>query len=159
MVFITQIPFFYCNAEVSCRVNRRYHVHWLIKTSFGPAYEAGIDASDGFRNPNSSYLLLRRVPPAICRLRTRVTLLLAAIVASLTRTTLVERPFFDSIVDCRLSIQLLIVDCRFSCWLSIVDSVVDCRFAALIHHSSHWRALRVNAMNNEWVRRGWWMMT
>jgi hypothetical protein len=49
MVFVTQIPFF-CNVEVSCRVNRRYHVHWLIRTSFGPAYEAGIDATEGFRN-------------------------------------------------------------------------------------------------------------
>jgi hypothetical protein len=37
---------------MSYRVNRRYHVHWLIETSFGPAYEADINASDGFRNPN-----------------------------------------------------------------------------------------------------------
>jgi hypothetical protein len=84
-----------CKLGVSCRVNRRYHVHWLIETSFGPAYEADIDASDGFHNPNPPFLLLRRVPPAIRRLRTRVILLLTTIVASLTRTTPVERPFFD----------------------------------------------------------------
>jgi hypothetical protein len=42
---LTRCEFLY-KLEVSCRVNRRYHVHWL-KTSFGPAYEAGIDASDG----------------------------------------------------------------------------------------------------------------
>jgi hypothetical protein len=41
-----------------------------------------------------------------------VTLLLATIVASLTRTTPVERP---------------------SIRLSVVDSIVGCRFAALIH--------------------------
>jgi hypothetical protein len=48
---------FLCKLEVSFRVNRRYHFHWLIKTSFGPAYEAGIDASEGFRNP---------IPPYYC---------------------------------------------------------------------------------------------
>jgi hypothetical protein len=50
MVFVIQIPPFFYNVEVSCRVNRRYHVYWLIRTSFGPAYEAGIDATKGFRN-------------------------------------------------------------------------------------------------------------
>ena len=89
-----------CKLGVSCRVDKRYHVHWLIETSFGPTYEAGIDASNGFRNPNPPFLLLRRVPPAIRRLRTRVILLLTTIVASLTRTTPVERPFFNLVVDC-----------------------------------------------------------
>src|SRR5450755_937311 len=76
-----------CKLGVSCRVNRRYHVHWLIETSFGPAYEADIDASDGFYNLIPPFLLLRRVPPAIRRLRTRVILLLTTIIVFLTRTT------------------------------------------------------------------------
>ena len=47
---LTRCEFLY-KLEVSCRVNRRYHVRWLIKTSFGPAYEIDIDAS----NPSYYY--------------------------------------------------------------------------------------------------------
>jgi hypothetical protein len=55
--------------EVSCRVNRRYHVYWLIKTSFGPAYEAGIDASEGFRNPIPLIIIIIIATRSTCDLQ------------------------------------------------------------------------------------------
>jgi hypothetical protein len=36
----------------------RYHVYWLIETSFGPVYEIDINASNGFRNLNPPFFLI-----------------------------------------------------------------------------------------------------
>ena len=52
--------------RVSCPIARRYHFHRNYESSFGPEYESGSYASDGFLNPVSLVFDEMRQAQSIC---------------------------------------------------------------------------------------------